>query len=224
MTTATTVGDLMTADVLRTRGDTGYKELAAFMRSHHVSALPVVDDRDRVRGVVSTADLLLKLADPDPDEGYTAEPWRERLERLKSGGSTARDFMTSPARTTTADASPHEAAELMRRHGVKRLPVVDDDGRLVGLVSRADLLGVYGTPDDELRQLVDREVVRDRLGLTEVDTSVRDGVVSLSGTVPRRTDIPRLAHAVRTVEGVVRVDCRLAYDVDDLTPLGTTVV
>lgn len=212
-----TVGDLMTTSVLAARDDAGYKELAAFMRDHHVSAVPVVDGGHRVLGVVSTADLLLKLADPDPEEGYTGEPFRERLARIKSTGTTARELMTSPAVTVTADTAPREAAGLMRRHGFRRLPVVDGDGRLVGLVGRSDLLHVYAVDDADLERRVREDVVRGRFGLTDVETGVSHGVVTLSGEVARRSDIPRLAHAVRDAEGVVHVRCHLTHRIDDLT-------
>ncbi|WP_304452726.1 CBS domain-containing protein [Nocardiopsis sp. YSL2] len=218
-----TVGDLMTEHVFAAREDTGYKGLAAFMRRKHVNALPVVDVRNRVLGVVSTADLLTKLADPDPEEGYMAEPLRERLDRIKSSAAVARDLMTAPAVTVTADAQPRETAALMRHRRVKRLPVVDGDGRLIGIVSRSDLLRVYEVTDDELQRTVDREIVHGRLGLADVETAVRRGVVTLTGNVPHRSDIPRLAHAVRAVEGVVRVDCPLSYDHDDLAVLGPAV-
>ncbi|WP_026122423.1 CBS domain-containing protein [Nocardiopsis halotolerans] len=216
-----TVGDLMATNVLAARDDAGYRELAAFMRAHHVSALPVVDGEHHVLGVVSTADLLLKLADPDPEEGYMAEPFRERLDRIKSTGTTAHDLMTSPAVTVTAGTAPREAAEVMRRRGVRRLPVVDGDGRLVGLVGRSDLLRVYEVSDDALTRTVE-DVVRGLLGLTDVVTTADHGVVTLSGGVVRRSDIPRLVHAVRAVEGVVHVRCHLAYGLDDLTLTGTT--
>lgn len=219
---ASTVADLMTTSVLAARADAGYKELAGFMRSHHVSAVPLVDDGYRVLGVVSTADLLLKLADPDPEEGYANEPFRERLDRIKSTGTTAGALMTSPAVTATADTTPREAAVLMRRYGVKRLPVIDRDGRLVGLISRSDLLHVYAVSDDKLRRTVQEDIVHGQLGLTDVEIIVDHGVVTLNGEVARRSDIPRLAHMVRTAEGVVHVRCHLSYALDDLTLTGTT--
>ncbi|GAB2484146.1 CBS domain-containing protein [Nocardiopsis aegyptia] len=211
----------MTTSILAARDDAGYKDLAAFMRRNHVSALPIVDEEHRVLGVVSTADLLLKLAEPDPEEGYTGEPLRRRLDRIKSTGTTARDLMTSPAITVTAEATPRDAAELMRRHGVRRLPVIDRDGRLVGLVGRSDLLHVYAVPDEHLGRAVREDIVRGRLGFTDVDVNVDRGVVTLSGGVARRSDIPRLVHAVRAAAGVVHVRCHLSYDVDDLALAGT---
>ena len=217
------VGELMTEHVFAVREETGYKELASFMRRNHVNALPVVEAGNRVVGVVSTADLLTKLADPDPEDGYMAEPFQERLDRIKSVGTRVRDLMTAPAVTVTAGAAPREAAALMRDRRLKRLPVADDDGRLVGIVSRSDLLRVYEVPDEELQRSVAHDIVRERFGLAGVETEVRRGVVTLTGEVPQRSDIPRLAHAVRAVEGVVRVDCRLSYEHDDLLALGAPV-
>ncbi|WP_047869274.1 CBS domain-containing protein [Nocardiopsis sp. RV163] len=213
-----TVGDLMTEHVFAAREDTRYKDLAAFMHRNHVSALPVVDVGNRVVGVVSAADLLAEIAGTGGGRGHVSEPLRERAD----GGAraTARDLMTSPAVTVTGDAPPRGTAALMRDRGIKRVPVVDGDGRLVGIVSRSDLQRVYEVDDDELRRIVDGEVVRGRLGLTRVETAVHRGTVVLTGQVPHRSDIPSLVHAVRVVEGVVRVDCRLSYEHDDLAALG----
>ncbi|WP_046472548.1 CBS domain-containing protein [Allosalinactinospora lopnorensis] len=211
-----TVGDLMTTHVVAARENAEYKEIAVILRTNGVSALPVVDPHRRVVGVVSAADLLLKVADPDPDEGFFPEAYEARIERKKRGAAVARDLMTAPAVTITADAGPREAAELMHRHRVKRLPVVTGDGRLIGLISRVDLLHVYFVRDEQLQAVLAHDIVQGDFGLNDVEVSVRGGVVTLNGRTPHRSDIPRLVHAIRRVEGVVRVRRNLDYEVDDL--------
>ncbi|MEY9212747.1 CBS domain-containing protein [Thermobifida halotolerans] len=205
---ASTVGDLMTTHVVAAFEEAGFKKLAMSLRMNGVSAVPIMDADHRVVGVVSESDLLLRLADPDLEE----EPGAQRA-------PVARNLMSAPAVTITADATPREAAERMRRHRIKRLPVVTEDGRLLGIVSRSDLLRVYFVGDGELRETVERDVLRREFDLTGVTVSVDNGVVTLDGEVPVRSVIPRLVHAVRRVEGVVRVHSRLSYDEDDLVPL-----
>ncbi|MFC7331176.1 CBS domain-containing protein [Marinactinospora rubrisoli] len=214
---ATTVGTLMTRDVVAVSEAAEFREIVTVLRRHLVGALPVVDAERRVAGVVSATDLLVKLADPDPDEGGVFEEHRRRAERRKCRAATARDLMTAPAVTTTAEATPRDAAELMRRHHVGRLPVVDSGGRLVGILGRLDLLRVYTVPDavlcERVRRALADDVPQDGGG---VRVSVHGGEAFLDGRVPRRSDVPRLAHAVRAVEGVVDVWCRLDFDHDDL--------
>ncbi|WP_017594148.1 CBS domain-containing protein [Nocardiopsis potens] len=195
----------MSTRVIAASEDAGFKEIAVVLRNNGVSALPVVDADRKVVGVVSAADLLRRIEAPGTVEG-------------SGSGASARDLMTTPAVTVTADATPVEAAERMRRRRVKRLPVVDGRGRLVGLVSRSDLLRVFFVRDDRIRWLVAEDVVRRGFGLPGVAVSVEGGVVTLEGEVPRRSDIPRLLHDAGRVEGVVGVRSRLAYRKDDLAP------
>jgi CBS domain-containing protein len=191
------------------------------MLRHRVSALPVVDDQGRVLGVVSEADLLLKEECPDPDADL-ALVWtrRRRAEHDKAAAAVARDLMTVAVVSVGPHAGVAEAARLLHRHGVKRLPVVDREGRLLGIVSRADLLKVFARPDHDIRREIMDEVI---VGAFSMDPSrffihVDDGVVVLQGRVERRSLLPYLVRAVHGVEGVVRVEDRLAWDVDDRDP------
>ncbi|HEV8652873.1 MAG TPA: CBS domain-containing protein [Actinomycetes bacterium] len=214
----------MTAQVVAARPDTPYKELARLLREHRVSALPVVDERHHVLGIVSEADLLLKQEYPS---GLRHALWyeskRRRVEQAKARGATAADLMTIPAVTIGRDATVAEAARLMHAEGVKRLPVDDALGRLVGIVSRGDLLAVVLRPDAQIRrEIVD--VIRHDLLMSpdRFTVEVRDGVVALQGQVERRSLIPLLVRAVDAVDGVVRVHDRLGCDFDDthLAPPG----
>jgi CBS domain-containing protein len=213
------VKDLMTTPVVTVGPETSFKEIVARLADHRVSALPVVDDDGLVLGVVSEADLLLKHEFPDPDQ-HTPLFWtkRRRLERDKAAATLARDVMTIAVVSITPEATAAQAARRMHTAGVKRLPVVDKRGRLVGIISRSDVLKVFTRSDRSIRREIRDEVI---LGEFMMDPDrffiqVHDGVVALEGRVERRSLLPWVVRAVRGVEGVVRVENRLAYDLDDI--------
>ena len=215
------VKDLMTTQVVTVGPATPFKEIVARLAEQRVSAVPVVDDAGLVLGVVSEADLLLKQEFPDPDADIPLF-WtkRRRLERDKAAGSSARDLMTVAVVSITPDATVAEAARRLHTAHVKRLPVLGEGGRLVGIVSRSDLLKVFNRPDRAIRREILDEVI---VGEFTMDPArffihVDDGVVVLQGRVERRSLIPWLVRAVHGVEGVVRVQDRLTYDIDDVEP------
>jgi CBS domain-containing protein len=215
--------DLMTTQVVTVGPATPFKEIVGLLADHRVSAVPVVDDDRHVLGIVSEADLLLKEEFPDPDQNIPLF-WtkRRRLERQKAAGATARDLMSSLAVvSTTPEATVAEAARQMHAAGVKRLPVLNEGGRLVGIVSRADLLKVFNRSDQAIRrEIMDEVIVGDfMMAPSRFFIHVDDGVVVLQGRVERRSLLPFLLRAVQGVEGVVRVENRLAYDIDDVEPL-----
>jgi CBS domain-containing protein len=212
------VKDLMTTQVVTVGPATPFKELVARLAEHRVSALPVVDDAGRVLGVVSEADLLLKEEFPDPDADVPLI-WtkRRRAEHDKAAAAVARDLMTVAVVSIAPDATVAEAARRLHTANVKRLPVVDRQGRLLGIISRSDLLKVFNRPDGAIRQEIIDDVI---VGEFMMDPErffiqVHKGVAVLEGRVERRSLIPWLVRAVHGVEGVVRVEDRLSYDVDD---------
>ena len=212
------VKDLMTTQVVTVGPATPFKEIVALLAEHRVSAVPVVDGDRRVLGIVSEADLLLKEEFPDPDQDIPLF-WtkRRRLERGKAAGTTARDLMSVALVSISPDATVAEAARRMHAAGVKRLPVVDEQGGLVGIVSRGDLLKVFNRTDQAIRREIMDDVI---VGEFTMDPNrffihVDDGVVVLQGRVERHSLLPYLFRAVHGVEGVVRVENRLAYDLDD---------
>ncbi|MFJ5708097.1 CBS domain-containing protein [Streptomyces sp. NPDC093105] len=203
-----TVSEVMTHTAVAIGRDASYKEIVALMDQWAVSALPVLEGEGRVVGVVSEADLL-------PKEAYRGEdPDPERFaDTAKAGAVRAGDLMSAPAVTVHADASLAEAARIMARRRVKRLPVVNDVGLLEGVVSRSDLLKVFLREDDEIA----REVRRSVLGggaLSGLDVTVTEGVATLRGTLSDRSLVPLLARAARAVEGVVDVRVELVGPVD----------
>ena len=216
MTMQRTVADVMTRAVITVRATTPFKEIVWHMRSRDVSAVPVLDAEDRVIGVVSEADLLLKEERLDLSLPPLFERRRRRKERAKAAAEAAAQLMTAPPVTIGAASTVSEAARTMHRAAVKRLPVVDGGGRLVGIVSRGDLLKVFLRTDGEIRAEVE-----DALGLplrvhpSAILVDVCDGVVRLSGRVKRRSEIALAEADARRVDGVVAVDCVLDYDLDD---------
>ncbi|PBC66250.1 BON domain-containing protein [Streptomyces sp. TLI_235] len=167
--------------------------------------------------MVSEADLLRKEAVlPDP-EGRAPGRWLDAADRARAEAETAGGLMTSPAVTAQASWSVAEAARAMDRHKVKRLPVVDEVGRLVGIVSRRDLLQVFLRHDAAIRE----EIVHDVLGQTlwlapgDVQVVVHDGVVTLTGRLPRRSLVPIAEQLCRAVDRVVAVHQTLDWSEDD---------
>jgi CBS domain-containing protein len=212
------VKDLMTTRVVTVGPAAPFKEIVARLAEHRVSAVPVVDDAGLVLGVVSEADLLLKEEHPDPDADLPLI-WtkRRRLEHDKAAGSTARDLMTVAPVSISPDATVAEAARRMHTAKIKRLPVIGEGGRLLGIISRGDLLKVFNRPDQDIRREILDEVV---VGEFSMDpdrffVQVHEGVVVLEGRVERRSILPLLVRAVRGVEGVVQVEDRLAFDIND---------
>ncbi|MFG2006236.1 CBS domain-containing protein [Spirillospora sp. NPDC048911] len=215
----TQVEAVMTTDVVAVSEEAPFKEIVRALRSHGVDAVPVVRLDKSVCGVVSATDLLLKEADPGAaeDPHPLAGP-RRRREIRKSAGTAARDLMTTPAITISPTATVEEAARLMRREHVSRLPVTDPEtGCLAGIVSRSDVLRVYSRPDEQIREDVVNDVIAGQFGLEPklYSVNVERGQVSVQGDVERRSQIPQLLHAIRRVEGVVSAEGRLEWAVDD---------
>jgi CBS domain-containing protein len=212
-----TVKDVMTRTVAVVSADTPFKEIARRLAEHRVAALPVVDAGDRAVGVVSEADLLLKEEHPVPVRPRRGSARRKAVEAKKAAGLVARDVMSSPAVTVGPDAPLAEAARRMHEGGFRSMPVVDDAGRVIGIVARRDLLRAFLRPDREIQEEIEDDVLRDGLwvDLESVQVSVREGVVTLEGRVDRASLIRILVHVVYGVEGVVGVVDRLAFEFDD---------
>lgn len=217
-----TIEEVMTSTVVVVPKPTPFKEIVRHMQEHRVSALPVVDDAGRPLGVVSEADLILK-EDPDLEgDPHLFEGRRHRVEREKHAAKTAAELMTSPAVTVASGARLGEAARLMTKHAVKRLPVVGPDDRIVGIVSRSDLLKIFLRDDADIATDIRENVVRRTLWIdpTTIRVVVTDGVAIVEGQLERRSLIPVLVALVNAVEGVVAVDDRLSFAVDDTAPAG----
>jgi CBS domain-containing protein len=221
-----TIAEVMTSPVLTVRRDTPLKDVARLLIDNGVNGLPVVDDDGTVAGVVSEADFLVK-------EQGAGEIQHRRLARLFGettetlhqidvvGARTAGDAMTTPPITIEAARPIREAAAVMTSRRVNRLPVVAD-GRLVGIVTRADLVRAYVRTDEELVRTIREEVL---LRILWVDpdgfkVAVVNGEASISGHAERRSTAEIIAETVRMVPGIVAVnaDVRWSFDDSDLKP------
>ena len=215
-----TVKDVMTTHVVAVHQHTSFKDMAARLREHRVSAFPVLDDNDKVIGVVSEADLLTKEALEYSLPGRVSGILHHR-EQVKAAGVTAADLMTKPPVTIGPNELVSHAARLMYSRKVKRLPVVDDDGRLVGIVSRADVLSIYSRPDADIKHDIIEGVILGTL-LTDparFDISVKDGIVTVVG-IPENASVGHdMIEEIRHVEGVVTVRDRMDYPPDAPRPM-----
>ncbi|WP_060887832.1 CBS domain-containing protein [Streptomyces caniscabiei] len=211
------VSDLMTTPVVRVHPDTGFKEIAKLLAEYDITAVPVVDDDDRPVGVVSEADLLRKEAAQLDPAGLLPVLHPKPAARAKAEASTAAGLMSAPAVTARPQWTVVEAAQVMERHRVKRLPVVDETGRLVGMISRADLLRVFLRGDRAIREEINGDVLLRTLGISPDAILVRvvDGRVTLRGTVERSSLVPVVVRLCGGVDGVVDVSAELEHRVDD---------
>jgi CBS-domain-containing membrane protein len=211
----TKVKDIMTTRVVAVRRGASYKEMAAALRQYRVSAFPVVDDDAKVIGVVSEADLLAKEA-LNGDHAGTITALMHRKDQQKAGGLTAGDLMTHPAVTVRPEDSVQLAARLMYTLRVKRLPVTDGGGRLVGIISRADVLAVFDRPDEEIRkEITDNVILHECLeDPRQFAVTVQAGVVTLQGSPETAALGHDIVRKVRHVQGVVAVRDRLSYPDD----------
>jgi CBS domain-containing protein len=217
-----TVHDVMSAPVVSVGVATQYKEIIDRLAEHGVSSVPVLDPGGTVVGIVSEADLLHKLAlGGEEPQRRLFERKRRATQRAKAEGDTAEDLMTSPVITVSPRASVVQAAKLMEDERLKRLPVVDDDGNLVGIVSRRDLLRTYRRSDEAIRHDVMHDIVQGMLftGPPEMVAEVADGVVTLTGATDRRSTAQIAERLVRGVPGVVDVVDELRYSYDDTADL-----
>jgi CBS domain-containing protein len=216
------IGSVMTDDVVRAEYGTPFKEVARLLADHRISGLPVVDEDEHVIGVISETDLMTRQA-LSPGSADLGRHFRAlltmtaRRQAVKAKARTAGQLMTEPPVTVHADDSIVEAARTMAERQVERLPVIDDEDRLVGIVTRRDLLRVFLRPDAEIREEVIGEVLVGALCLAprSVAVSVTEGVVTLDGRMDRRSEAEIAVSMTRQIDGVVDVVDKLAYGFDD---------
>jgi CBS domain-containing protein len=210
------VSDVMTPDVVSARPETPYRDVVDLLISRRINAVPVIDEDRRVIGVVSESDLLRKIEFVGEDEPRWFER-RRREHHHKAAARTAGELMTAPAVTLSPAAGIRTAARVLDEAGVKQLPIVDYLGRLVGIVTRSDLLKQHLRHDADIEADV-RSAVREVV-MTEnsavVRTIVDRGVVTLAGQVDRWSTKVVLVRLVAMVPGVVEVIDDVSFDFDD---------
>ena len=224
------IADIMTRDVVSVRPDTPYKDVVEALVRSGVSGVPVVDETGRLVGIVTEADLTSK-------EAYGARrpralalladvlSAREHHWATKAAGWIAADVMTKDVIACAPGDDVRVAARDMLAHGVKRLPVLDD-GALVGMVSRRDVLRMFARPDDEIANDVLRVLTTDpnRPDDAHVHCTVSNGVATLTGDVRFAWDIPVVVSLARDVEGVIDVVHHLHNREPDPRPAMTGIV
>ncbi|MEV0493063.1 CBS domain-containing protein [Streptomyces atratus] len=201
------VRDVMDVPAASVRGDMPFLDIARSLSREHVGSLPVVDGEGRVMGVVSESDLLAKAA--VEASGYSPGPigrLRERRLHDKARAETAEVLMTTPAVTVFPGSAVAEAAWLVSLSRLKRLPVTDQDGRLVGVVHRNALLNALIRDDTRIREEIDSRILAKDFpdARTTLEVTVRDGVVDLGGRMAE-ADVPRLLAQIKGIGDVTEV-------------------
>ena len=217
------VRDVMTTKVITVTPDTDFKTIATLLDRHRINLLPVLDEEQRVVGVVSEADLLAKTEWQGRRRPGRFERWLHESELKRASAAVASEMMTRDVATTKPDGGVTQAAHDMHHLHLKALPVVDDNGRLVGIVSRADLLKTFVRPDASIRREIIGDVLRGTLSIDPKSVQVRvtKGRVELKGKVESRSLSEIIARLVTAVPGVVDVFNALEYSLDD-THIKTT--
>jgi CBS domain-containing protein len=210
------VSSVMTTPVVTVTPETGFKEAVRILRRKHVSGLPVVDGQGRLVGIVTEADLLNKVERRDP-ESYILESKRHRTDRIHAAAMDVAAAMTREVVSVRPDFPIALAAREMHTRGFKRLPVVDDTGKLVGIVSRGDLLTVFLRTDRLVK--ADVKKVLDEAGANQgghdLKARVQSGVIALDGSFDERSRCEAMVRAVTAVDGVVGVRSRMTFRIDD---------
>ena len=209
--------DLMTADVVTVRRDTPLKEAARLMVAARVSGLPVIEDDGTLVGIITEADYLHREVERERPRRHGL------LDALLGGGHALADAelvgeaMSEGVVTISAEAPLVEAARVMSDRDVKRLPVVAEGNRLIGVLSRADIVAAFTRPDELIEDEINEDVLRRLLFVdpASVDVAVKDGIVTLHGELPTRSEARMLEELSRRLDGVVAVDSNVTWKIDD---------
>lgn len=222
-----TVADVMTARVHVATPVTPFKILVRLIEENKISAIPIVDRHGKPVGIVSEADLLLKERRSELESATNLLHFRRLArDRAKAEGMVAADLMTTPPLCIGVDVMLTAAARLMQERNVRRLIVVDKNGRIAGIVSQSDLLQVFMRNDEDLRDEIVTKIIPaiiiDRP--EEVGVEVRYNVVTLLGEVDRKSDSEILERLISEVDGVVEVINVMSYRWDDAKARPATAV
>jgi CBS domain-containing protein len=216
------VRDVMTTPVITVTPDTPLREVARLLIEHRISGVPVTDDTGTVLGVVSEADFLMKEQGPEAIHHrrvarLLGESGATRAQLARLAARSAGEAMSTPPITVGTWYRIVEAARLMTERRINRLPIVDDQRRLVGIVSRADLVRAYLRTDQQLAHTIRHEVLLRGLMLDPATftVDVSDGVASVSGRVERRSTAEMITHAVASVPGVIDAHANVSWWLDD---------
>ena len=212
------VRDLMQSDVRTTTPEESLKDVARTLVDNRISGMPVCDAEGKVVGVISEGDILFKERGR-PEQRSAPLGWLldggSRTDLKKATARTVGDAMTAPAVTIRPSSSATAAARLMIEKGVNRLPVVMQDGRVVGIVTRADLVRAFTRQDAEIAIEIQKDILERVLWAepSAINLSVREGEVEAAGELETSTDVQIFEQLVEKVPGVVSVQSRVTYRV-----------
>ncbi|MGI5132848.1 CBS domain-containing protein [Pseudonocardia sp. CA-107938] len=214
------VSDVMTSAVVSVRPQDSFAEVARVLSAAAVRAVPVLSDAGTLLGVVSEADLMSAAARP---AGTEPRPWWRprhihlRLPAHPADATTAEQLMSTSVETVRPWTRVAEAARRMRASSISWMPVTEPDGRVVGVLSRSDVLRVFLRDDAEIRAEIERDVLRRALRADpgQVRVDVTEGVVTLTGELGTHSAVEIARHLVRGMDGVVAIVDHLRFRVDD---------
>jgi len=213
------VHELMTTDVIGAGPETSLKEAARRMIAADISGLVVVDDQGVLVGVISEADFVKTEADRRAETRAGLLRWLFPAKTFPDSERTVGDVMTTAVVTIGPDADHAEAARVMGKAQIKRLPVVNHEGKLVGLVSRSDILRAFARSDTEIVAEIRDRVIKGLLWIDPKPVRIicQDGNVTLSGLLETKSDAELLAGLTRRLDGVVSVRDHLTWAIDNTT-------
>jgi CBS domain-containing protein len=208
--------ELMTTDVITIGSDAPLKEAARRMVEAGISGLPVTDEAGKLIGIITEADFVKREANRRAKRRARLLRWLDPT-GVPGSYQTVGDAMTEEVLSLEADADHTLAARLMQQANIKRIPVLSQDGRLAGLVSRRDLLRVFARSDAEIRDEIADHVMVEVLWIDpkRVEVVCDDGNVILTGQLDTRSDASLLAELAGRVDGVVSVRDRLTWEIDN---------
>ena len=186
--------------VLTVSTDTAVLNAAELMNEHKIGALLVLDEGDLI-GIFTERDVLQRVV----------------AEQLNPVTTTVGDVMSRGVVTVGPDLSIYEAAKIMSVQDVKRLPVVDAEDRLLGVISRSDIVSIFTRPDDVIEDEIREDLIRRVLFVDpdQLDVEVQNGVITFVGEIGTRTEARLLTELASRLDGVLRVESRLTWRIDD---------
>ncbi len=204
------VRELMTESVVSVRPDAALREAASVLVEHGVSGLPVVSENGEVIGVLSEGDIVMKASGGTERNGFLTWLFDPDFAGEKVSAQTAGQAMSAPPITIAPNRTVHDAARLMIEESVNRLPVVED-GTLVGILTRSDIVRAFTRTDTELAAEITDDILRRTFWAEpgSVTVTVADGRVTLKGEVETDADKEMLPLFVSRVPGVVAVSAEL---------------
>jgi len=211
------VQDLMTTDVITVSRSAPLKEAARRMIEAGVSGLVVTDDAGHIEGVITEADFVKAESDRRADKRARLLRWLMPEPEMPSSERVVEDAMTADVVTLGPGADHAEAARVMRKAGIKRIPIVDEEGALVGIVSRSDILRAFARSDSEIIDEISNHILGDVLWIDRrrVEVGCIDGNVTLEGRLETKSDAMLVEEMARRVDGVVSVAASLTWEIDN---------